>query len=79
MIPTCDSCTLAGWDRDARIYRRPLWHDRTAVPEIVLPADARHGADSITRLFRMTVEIRDALPHLGSCLPAETLPPHKVE
>ncbi|WP_433732761.1 MAB_1171c family putative transporter [Nocardia sp. CA-129566] len=65
---------LAGWDRDGRICRRlrPLWRDLTAaVPEIVLPADARRGADPATRLFRMTVEIRDALLHLGSYLPAE--------
>jgi hypothetical protein len=65
---------LTGWDRDGRICRRlrPLWRDLTAaVPEIVLPADARRGADPATRLFRMTVEIRDALLHLGSHLPPE--------
>ncbi|MEU0506787.1 MAB_1171c family putative transporter [Nocardia sp. NPDC005998] len=69
---------LAGWDRDGRICRRlrPLWRDLTAaVPEIVLPADARRGADPATRLFRMTVEIRDALLHLGSYLPTE---PHSA-
>ncbi|WP_433201294.1 MAB_1171c family putative transporter [Nocardia sp. CA-107356] len=68
---------LAGWDRDGRICRRlrPLWRDLTAaVPEIVLPADARRGADPATRLFRMTVEIRDSLLHLGSYLPAEPHP-----
>ncbi len=75
--------TLTGWDREGRICRRlrPLWRDLTAaVPEIVLPADARHGADPVTRLFRMTVEIRDALLHLGSYLPAATAQPqHNVE
>ncbi|WP_433683455.1 MAB_1171c family putative transporter [Nocardia sp. CA-119907] len=68
---------LAGWDRDGRICRRlrPLWRDLTAaVPEIVLHVDARRGADPATRLFRMTVEIRDALLHLGSYLPAEPYP-----
>ncbi|MFI7666721.1 MAB_1171c family putative transporter [Nocardia sp. NPDC049526] len=72
--------TLAGWDRDGRLCRRlrPLWRDLTAaVPEIVLPADPRHGADPVTRLFRMTVEIRDALLHLGSYLPAETAQPQR--
>ncbi|MEV6138895.1 MAB_1171c family putative transporter [Nocardia sp. NPDC051990] len=72
--------TLSGWDREGRIYRRlrPLWRDLTAaVPEIVLPADARHGADPVTRLFRMTVEIRDALLHLGPYLTAETTQPQR--
>ncbi|MEV6338587.1 MAB_1171c family putative transporter [Nocardia vinacea] len=72
--------TLAGWDRDGRLCRqlRPLWRDLTAaVPEIVLPADPRHGADPVTRLFRMTVEIRDALLHLGSYLPADTAQPQR--
>ncbi|MEV5838674.1 MAB_1171c family putative transporter [Nocardia sp. NPDC052112] len=74
---------LAGWDREGRICRRlrPLWCDLTAaVPAIVLPADARHGADPVARLFRMTVEIRDALLHLGSYLPAAPAqPPNQVE
>ncbi|MFD0362799.1 MAB_1171c family putative transporter [Nocardia sp. GCM10030253] len=65
----------AGMDRATRTCRRllPLWRDLTAaVPEIVMPADARHGSDPATRLMRMTVEIRDAMLHLGAYLPAET-------
>ncbi|WP_225724580.1 MULTISPECIES: MAB_1171c family putative transporter [unclassified Nocardia] len=69
--------TLAGLDRDGRVCRRlrPLWRDLTAaVPEIVLtpPADTRLDAEA--RLLRMTVEIRDALLHLGPYLPADTRP-----
>lgn len=65
----------AGMDRATRTCRRllPLWRDLTAaVPEIVMPADAWHGSDPATRLLRMTVEIRDAMLHLGAHLPAET-------
>ncbi|WP_141717560.1 MAB_1171c family putative transporter [Nocardia altamirensis] len=65
----------AGMDRATRTCRRllPLWRDLTAaVPEIVMPADARHDSDPATRLLRMTVEIRDAMLHLGAYLPAET-------
>ncbi|WP_406232060.1 MAB_1171c family putative transporter [Nocardia sp. NBC_01009] len=65
----------AGMDRATRTCRRllPLWRDLTAaVPEIVMPVDARHGSDPATRLLRMTVEIRDAMLHLGAYLPAET-------
>ncbi|WP_442941245.1 MAB_1171c family putative transporter [Nocardia sp. NBC_00403] len=65
----------AGMDRATRTCRRllPLWRDLTAaVPEIVMPVDARHGSGPATRLLRMTVEIRDAMLHLGAYLPAET-------
>ncbi|MFD6157892.1 MAB_1171c family putative transporter [Nocardia sp. NPDC060256] len=67
----------ADLDRDGRICRKlqPLWRDVcAAVPEIVLSpvvgGRARH--DSTARLLRMTVEIRDALLHLGPYLPADT-------
>lgn len=72
--------TMAGLDRDGRTCRRlrPLWRDLTAaVPEIVLPTDSR--ADSATRLFRMAVEIRDAMLHLGSYLPAGAVGPTAAE
>ncbi|MFI9407548.1 MAB_1171c family putative transporter [Nocardia sp. NPDC052316] len=65
---------FAGVDRDGRICRRlrPLWRDVTAaVPEIVMfPAgDGLTRRDTTARLLRMTVEIRDALLHLGPYLP----------
>ncbi|WP_330249641.1 hypothetical protein OG874_25385 [Nocardia sp. NBC_00565] len=72
--------TVAGLDRDGRTCRRlrPLWRDLTAaVPEIVLPTDSR--ADPAARLFRMTVEIRDAMLHLGSYLPADAVGPTEAE
>ncbi|MFI9503856.1 MAB_1171c family putative transporter [Nocardia sp. NPDC052566] len=58
-------------DREGRACRRldPLWRDLTAaVPEIVMhsPSTAR---DPSTRVFRMTVEIRDALMHLAPYMP----------
>ncbi|MEU2257155.1 MAB_1171c family putative transporter [Nocardia xishanensis] len=56
-----------GLDRNGRACRqlRPLWRDLTAaVPEIVLlPDDSRPG-EPMSRLYRMTVEIQDALLHL---------------
>ncbi|WP_378732962.1 MAB_1171c family putative transporter [Nocardia brasiliensis] len=60
----------AGWDRDGRRCRRllPLWRDLTAaVPQIVMPPvpPARIQDGGPSRLFRMTVEIRDALLQLG--------------
>ncbi|PXX64315.1 hypothetical protein DFR70_105500 [Nocardia tenerifensis] len=66
-----------GLDSAARSCRRlwPLWRDLTAaVPEIVLtPAtSARTEGDATARLLRMTVEIRDALLHLGPYLPPAT-------
>ncbi|MEV6554605.1 MAB_1171c family putative transporter [Nocardia sp. NPDC051756] len=64
----------AGLDRDGRVCRRlrPLWRDVTAaVPEIVMsPDDGLTRRDTTARLLRMTVEIRDALLHLGPYLPA---------
>ncbi|MGW4740333.1 MAB_1171c family putative transporter [Nocardia xishanensis] len=75
-IPLVAELTLrAGMDRATRTCRRllPLWRDLTAaVPQIVMPADTRHGSDPATRLLRMTVEIRDAMLHLGPYLPPET-------
>ncbi|WP_280428000.1 MAB_1171c family putative transporter [Nocardia brasiliensis] len=63
---------LAGLDRDGRVCRRlrPLWRDVTAaVPEIVMsPVDGPRRRDTTARLLRMTVEIRDALLHLGPYL-----------
>ncbi|MEV6391611.1 MAB_1171c family putative transporter [Nocardia xishanensis] len=57
----------SGFDRNGRACRelRPLWCDLTAaVPEIVLlPDDSRPG-EPMSRLYRMTVEIQDALLHL---------------
>ncbi|MFI6999723.1 MAB_1171c family putative transporter [Nocardia sp. NPDC050175] len=66
-----------GWDGDGRICRRlqPLWRDVTAaVPEIVLapPPGRLDRRDSTARLLRVTVEIRDALLHLGPYLPTNT-------
>lgn len=60
----------AGLDREGRTCRRlaPLWRDLTAaVPEIVMPRAAEAGTsfDSATQVFRMCVEIRDALVHLA--------------
>jgi hypothetical protein len=63
-----------GWNRTGRYCRqlRPLWRDLTAaVPEVVLPRDAMLERDdaSLTRFYRMTVEIRDALLHLKRYFP----------
>lgn len=60
----------AGWDRDGRRCRRlrPLWRDLTAaLPQIVMPPvpQARIQDGGPSRLFRMSVEIRDALLQLG--------------
>jgi hypothetical protein len=60
-------------DRAGRSCRRlrPLWRDlTTAVPEIVLRPAAGEQADPGTQLLRMTVEIQDALLHLGRYAPA---------
>ncbi|WP_435593123.1 MAB_1171c family putative transporter [Nocardia sp. bgisy118] len=60
----------AGLDAAGRSRRRlrVLWRDLTeAVPEIVMPPGV--GTGSHGRLFRMTVEIRDAILHLGPYLP----------
>ncbi|WP_159922786.1 MULTISPECIES: MAB_1171c family putative transporter [Nocardia] len=62
----------AGWDRSSRICRslQSLWRDLTAaVPEVVLVLDNSFRHDSSSRLYRMTVEIRDALLHLKPYLP----------
>ncbi|WP_194834041.1 MAB_1171c family putative transporter [Nocardia sp. XZ_19_369] len=61
-----------GLDRTGRHLRRLalLWRDlTTAVPEVVLPAGVGRGRDPESRLYRMRVEITDALlqlrPHLS--------------
>ncbi|MGW5728832.1 DUF6545 domain-containing protein [Nocardia beijingensis] len=62
-----------GWDRASRRCRRlrPLWRDLTAaVPEVVL----EHGRsdrdqDSASRLYRMSVELWDAVLHLKAYVP----------
>ncbi|WP_159839661.1 DUF6545 domain-containing protein [Nocardia sp. CY41] len=62
----------AGWDRAGRICRRlrPLWCELTAaVPEVVLLDDPSAPRDSASRLYRMTVEIWDALLHLKPYAP----------
>ncbi|MFC9892477.1 MAB_1171c family putative transporter [Nocardia sp. NPDC127579] len=62
--------TRTGWDAPGRACRRlhPLWSDlTTAVPEVVLGPDQH--PDSELRLYRMTVEIRDALVRLRPYLP----------
>ncbi|MFC9895784.1 MAB_1171c family putative transporter [Nocardia sp. NPDC127579] len=61
-----------GLDREGRVCRRldPLWRDLTsAVPEIVMHPASSAGTRS--RMFRMTVEIRDALLHLAPYMPAD--------
>lgn len=61
-----------GWDRNGRACRRlqPLWKDLTAaVPEVVLRYERTDGRASASRLYRMTVEIGDALMHLRQFAP----------
>ncbi|WP_433661680.1 MAB_1171c family putative transporter [Nocardia sp. CA-128927] len=61
----------AGWDRIGRRCRRlwPLWRDLTAVvPSIVLD-DGIDRRDPELRLYRMSVEIQDALQHLKLYMP----------
>ncbi|MEV0031844.1 MAB_1171c family putative transporter [Nocardia sp. NPDC050793] len=63
----------SGFDRNGRACRRlhPLWRDlTTAVPEIVLLQDDSHRDEPMMRLYRMTVEIQDALLHLRPYEPA---------
>ncbi|MBF6192867.1 MAB_1171c family putative transporter [Nocardia sp. CDC186] len=61
------------WDRASRRCRRlrPLWRDLTAaVPEVVL----QHGPsdrDSASRLYRMSVELWDAVLHLKAYVPPD--------
>ncbi|RJO72051.1 hypothetical protein D5S18_23000 [Nocardia panacis] len=62
----------SGFDHTGRAVRRlrPLWRDLTAsVPAIVLPAEGIR--DPELRLYRMIVEIRDALHLLERYAPAE--------
>ncbi|CAM4431832.1 MAB_1171c family putative transporter [Nocardia ninae] len=65
-----------GWDRTGRQLRRlePLWRDlTTAVPEVVLPAGPG-PREPESRLYRTTVEIRDALLHLKQHLSIDEVP-----
>ncbi|MDE1671837.1 MAB_1171c family putative transporter [Nocardia gipuzkoensis] len=62
----------AGWDRTGRICRRlrPLWRElTTAVPEVVLLRDPSAPREPASQLYRMTVEIWDALLHLKPYTP----------
>ncbi|WP_280469905.1 MAB_1171c family putative transporter [Nocardia brasiliensis] len=72
-IPLVDAVLIhAGLDRAGRCCRqlRPMWHDlTTAVPEVVLPLAHTEHPGSNARLYRMTVEIRDALLHLKQFVP----------
>jgi hypothetical protein len=70
-VPLFEALLLyARLDLDSRRCRRlnPLWRDLTeVVPEVVL--HAHRPRDSSSRLYRMTVEIRDALMHLKQFMP----------
>ncbi|MEU2177694.1 MAB_1171c family putative transporter [Nocardia sp. NPDC019219] len=62
----------AGLDRAGRRCRRlrPLWRDLTAaVPEVVLTRTGDGDSGAASRLYRMTVEIQDALLHLRPYMP----------
>ncbi|MFE7796320.1 MAB_1171c family putative transporter [Nocardia sp. NPDC057440] len=66
--------TRCGLDRAGRDLRRlrPLWRDLTdAVPEIAMRSEVGHVADPRAQLYRMVVEIRDALLHLRRYAPPE--------
>ncbi|WP_156094600.1 MAB_1171c family putative transporter [Nocardia lijiangensis] len=68
----------SGFDRKGRACRqlRPLWRDLTAaVPEIVLLQDDSHRDEPRSRLYRMTVEIQDALMHLRPYEPELSVEP----
>ncbi|WP_039795497.1 MAB_1171c family putative transporter [Nocardia araoensis] len=63
----------AGLDRASRRCRRlrPLWCDLTAaVPEVVLSQADGWDNGAASRLYRMTVEIQDALLHLKPYMPS---------
>ncbi|BDU02516.1 hypothetical protein IFM12276_55440 [Nocardia sputorum] len=62
----------AGLDRAGRRCRRlrPLWRDLTAaVPEVVLTRTGDGDSGAASQLYRMTVEIQDALLHLRPYMP----------
>ncbi|MEU1998375.1 DUF6545 domain-containing protein [Nocardia gamkensis] len=73
MIPLVTALLArAGLDRAGRACRRlrPLWRDLTAVvPEVVLAEDLSAPREATSRLYRMTVEIWDALLHLRPYAP----------
>ncbi|MEU6188404.1 MAB_1171c family putative transporter [Nocardia sp. NPDC047038] len=65
--------TRAGLDKTGRRCRRlrPLWCDLTAaVPEVVLSRSDDGDGGAASRLYRMTVEIQDALLHLKPYMPS---------
>ncbi|MFI9633172.1 MAB_1171c family putative transporter [Nocardia sp. NPDC051929] len=74
MIPLVTALLArTGLDRTGRDCRRlrPLWRDLTAVvPEVVLAEDGSAPREATSRLYRMTVEIWDALLHLRPYVPA---------
>ncbi|MGW4770210.1 DUF6545 domain-containing protein [Nocardia sp. NPDC004278] len=67
-FPVVDAVLVrAQLDRAGRACRvlRPLWRDLTAaVPEVVLRDGPVRDGESLSRLYRMTVEIWDAMLHL---------------
>ncbi|MEV0293170.1 MAB_1171c family putative transporter [Nocardia sp. NPDC050710] len=63
-----------GWDSESRKIRRlrPLWRDLTAVvPGVVLTDHVENGREPASQLYRMLVEIRDALVHLRAYVPRQ--------
>ncbi|WP_067807967.1 MAB_1171c family putative transporter [Nocardia beijingensis] len=72
-IPLCTVLAArAAWDRTGRRCRRlrPLWRElTTAVPEVVLLGDPSAPRDPASQLYRMTVEIWDAILHLKQYAP----------
>ncbi|WP_454198424.1 MAB_1171c family putative transporter [Nocardia sp. Marseille-Q1738] len=70
-----------GWDRTGREIRQlqPLWRDlTTAVPEVALHQDAAGSRGPESRLYRMIVEIQDALLQLRQFLPAHGTPDSRM-
>ncbi|BDT94246.1 hypothetical protein IFM12275_42220 [Nocardia sputorum] len=72
-IPLCTVLLArAAWDRTGRRCRRlrPLWRELTAaVPEVVLLCVPSAPREPASQLYRMTVEIWDALLHLKQYAP----------
>ncbi|MFI9506270.1 MAB_1171c family putative transporter [Nocardia sp. NPDC052566] len=69
---------LDGTGRNCRRLR-PLWRDlTTAVPEVVLRQGHSPEEQSASRLYRMTVEIWDALLHLRQYTPDPAADPEDV-
>ncbi|MFI6171695.1 MAB_1171c family putative transporter [Nocardia sp. NPDC051052] len=71
----------AGWDRTGRHSRRlfPLWRDLTAaVPGVVLDQGTGRR-DPELRLYRILVEIQDALQHLRQYMPPSDRPEQSID